>query len=824
MTHKTLNISGMTCASCSRAVERASTKLPGIESVQVNLATEILTISFDEKAVSLDGIIEAIEKAGYGAQLREDSKKVILPIEGMTCSACSQAIERKLKKTAGITDVTVNLATEKAQIEYKAEQIRLSEIKQIIKSLGYEPKEVESQQGADENQLKKEAELRVLKTKLWIATLFTVPLFYIAMGPMIPWLSWPVPGFMNPMQFPLVYALIQIAFVLPVVWAGRNFYTLGFKHLFGKSPNMDSLIAVGTTAALAYSLFSVFQITQFDFAAVDHMYFETAGVIITLILFGKTLEAISKGKTSEAIKKLIGLAPKTAVVRSSLGDIEISVEEIEVGDLVIAKPGSKIAVDGVVIEGYTSVDESMLTGESMPIEKTVGSKVFGASLNKTGLIVYRAEKVGNETALAQIIKLVEEAQGSKAPIARMADIISGYFVPVVIVIALLSGAFWLTLGGEDIIFSLKVFIAVLVIACPCALGLATPTAIMVGTGRGAELGVLFKGGEALETAHTIDTIVFDKTGTLTNGNPEVVDIVAFNGYDEEAVLKYAASAEYGSEHPLGEAIVKKAKAEGLHMLQVEQFEAIPGKGLSAVVDGKRVLIGNGLLMDKFAIDVLDSDAHFTQFAEEGKTPMFIAVNQQLAGVLSAADALKPSSVEVVQKLHRMGIQTAMLTGDHTKTAEAIAEKVGIDRVFAEVLPGEKSAYIQKLQSEGRKVAMVGDGINDAPALVQAHVGIAIGSGTDVAIESADVVLMKGDLTQVVTAIKLSKATLRTIKQNLFWAFFYNVIGIPVAAGVLHLFGGPLLNPIFAAAAMSLSSVSVVSNALRLKSFKEAKYE
>jgi Cu+-exporting ATPase len=794
--------------------------MEGVTEAQVNLATETLVINFDEAVVTPDNIIATIVKAGYGAALQVSDKTITMPIEGMTCSACSQVIERKLKKTPGITSIEVNLATEKGRIVYNPSVIRVSEIKQIIKKLGYEPKDLMVDQVVDVHREKKEAELKTLMLKLKVATIFSIPLLYIAMGPMIPWLNWPVPSFMAPMQFPLVYALIQIGLVLPVVWAGRQFYTLGFKHLFSGSPNMDSLIAVGTLAALVYSFFSVYQIMTFDFGAVDHMYFETAGVIITLILFGKTLEAVSKGKTSEAIKKLVGLAPKTAIVRSAQGDIEMSVDEIEKGDLVIVKPGSKVAVDGIVVEGYSSVDESMLTGESMPIEKTVGSKIYGASLNKTGLLVYRAEKVGSETALAQIIRLVEEAQGSKAPIARLADIISGYFVPAVITFALISGLLWLTVGGQDIIFALKVFIAVLVIACPCALGLATPTAIMVGTGRGAELGVLVKGGEALETAHKIDTIIFDKTGTLTNGTPEVMDILTLDGIDTNRLLQLAASAEYGSEHPLGESIVRKAESQGLELLPTTNFEALPGKGLKVTVDNMRVLIGNSSLMTLHHIDYLNNVGQFNAYAEEGKTPMYVAVGDALAGIITAADDLKPSSVEAVKRLHKMGIQTAMLTGDHQKTAEAIGKRVGINRIFAEVLPGDKAAYVQKLQQEGKKVAMVGDGINDAPALTQADIGIAIGSGTDVAIESADIVLMQSDLIHVVTAIRLSKATMKTIKENLFWAFFYNVIGIPVAAGMLFIFGGPLLNPVFAAAAMSLSSVSVVSNALRLKGFKE----
>ena len=540
--------------------------------------------------------------------------------------------------------------------------------------------------------------------------------------------------------------------------------------------------------------------------------------IITLILLGKTLETITKGKTSEAIKKLIGLTPKTAIVLNGDQEIEMPVEEIEIGDIVIAKPGSKIAVDGVIVDGYSSIDESMLTGESMPVDKKVNDSVYGASINKTGMIKYKATKVGDETALAQIIKLVEQAQGSKAPIARMADIISGYFVPVVFVFAVLAALAWY-LSGQDIIFTLKVFIAILVIACPCALGLATPTAIMVGTGKGAELGVLVKSGEALETAHKIDTIIFDKTGTLTKGKPEVTDIIAFDPFSSDDVLKVAYSAEYGSEHPLAQSIVKKGVSANLERLNIDAFEEIPGHGLKATISGQEVYLGNIKLMKLANVDYEQSMEAFNKLAEEGKTPMFLAIDQKLAGIIGAADVLKENSIAAIQKLHKMNIKTLMITGDHEKTARAIAKTVGIDDVLAEVLPSDKASSVKSLQEQGRTVAMVGDGINDAPALAQADVGIAIGSGTDVAMESADIVLMKSDLLDVVSAIALSRATIRNIKQNLFWAFIYNVIGIPVAAGLLYLFGGPLLNPVIAAAAMSLSSVSVLTNALRLKTFK-----
>ncbi|MDF2840930.1 MAG: copper-translocating P-type ATPase, partial [Clostridia bacterium] len=557
------------------------------------------------------------------------------------------------------------------------------------------------------------------------------------------------------------------------------------------------------------------------FEYVDDLYFETAGVIITLILLGKSLEAVSKGRTSEAIKKLMGLAPKTAVVIQDNKEIEIPIEEVEVGDIIVVKPGEKIPVDGEVVEGLTSIDESMLTGESMPVEKKAGDKVFAASINKNGSIKFKATKVGSDTALAQIIKLVEDAQGSKAPIAQMADIVSGYFVPIVFLIALVSAIVWL-LAGQDAVFALKVFIAVLVIACPCALGLATPTAIMVGTGKGAEYGVLIKGGEALETTHKINTIVFDKTGTITEGRPEVTDIVTTEIIDEKLILQLAASAEKGSEHPLGEAIVRGAEKQGLEIKKLDSFNAIPGHGIEVSIDGKQMLLGNRRLMLDRGISLEKLEEQSDKLASEGKTPMYISIENNLAGIIAVADVVKESSAKAIEKLHKMGIEVAMITGDNRRTAEAIAKLVGIDRVLAEVLPQDKASEVKKLQAEGKKVAMVGDGINDAPALAQADIGIAIGSGTDVAMESADIVLMRSDLMDVPTAIQLSKSTIRNIKQNLFWAFAYNIAGIPIAAGVLYAFGGPLLNPVFAAAAMSMSSVSVLSNALRLKGFKPYK--
>ena len=818
MKNETYAISGMTCASCSRAVERATGKLPGVGEAAVNLATERLSISYDETLLRPEMIMAAVEKAGYGARPLMESKTVVIPISGMTCASCVRAIEKGVVKLDGVTETSVNLATEKAQITYNPETVRLSQIKQKIRDLGYEPREIEVNQRPDADADRKALEIKGMWRHFLVSAGFSIPLLYVAMGPMIPWLGWPVPSWMNPMNYPLVYALVCLILVLPVLWSGRRFYTGGFKALVHRSPNMDSLIATGTGAAMLYSIYSVFMISQGDFRAVNHLYFETAGVIITLIQLGKTLEAVSKGRTSEAIKKLMGLTPKTAIVLHDGIQAEIPVEEVEAGDILLVRPGEKIAVDGIVLSGDSSIDESMLTGESMPVEKKQGDSVTGASLNKTGSLTYRATRVGQDTTLSQIIRLVEQAQGSKAPIARMADVISGYFVPVVIGIAFLAAVAWL-LSGESIVFSLSIFIAVLVIACPCALGLATPTAIMVGAGKGAELGVLVKSGEALETAHKIDTVVFDKTGTLTKGEPEVTDVVSFEGFEQGQVLQLAASAEFGSEHPLGGAIVRKAEASSLPLLPVTGFQAIPGHGISASVDGKDILFGNEKLMRLNGIETASFRSHAESLAAQGKTPMFLAVDGKPSGLVAAADVLKTSSRQAVTRLKEMGIHVVMITGDHRKTAEAVAREAGIDHVLAEVLPGGKADEIRKLQAEKRIVAMVGDGINDAPALAQSDVGIAIGSGTDVAMASADIVLMKSDITDVVSAIRLSRATIRNIKQNLFWAFFYNLVGIPVAAGLLYIFGGPLLNPVIAAAAMSLSSVSVVTNALSLKAFK-----
>lgn len=821
MESKVLSIRGMTCAACAQRIEKTVRKLSGIAQANVNLASEKLFVEYDSQAVGLAAIKDAVTKIGYEVVEKTNDSSVTIPIGGMTCAACAQRVEKGIKKLEGITSVSVNLATEKATVVYNPQALRLSAIRETIEKAGYKALEMNKTNAANEDKVRKQKEIKTLWTKFTASTVFTVPLFYIAMVPMLTQygIRLPYPAGLDPMNYPLIYALLELLLTIPVLAVGYKFYTIGFKSLFRGSPNMDSLIAIGTSAAVLYSVYNTWQIAQGNFHAVEALYFETAGVIITLILLGKSLEAVSKGKTSEAIKKLMGLAPKTALIILDGQEKEIPIDEVEIGDIIVVKPGAKIPVDGTVIDGHTSIDESMLTGESMPLDKKAGSSVYAATINTTGIIQFRADKVGAETALAQIIKLVEDAQGGKAPIAAMADKVSGVFVPIVCIIALVAGVAWYFGTGGDLTFALTIFISVLVIACPCALGLATPTAIMVGTGKGAENGILIKGGEALETAHQIKTIVFDKTGTITEGKPTVTDVLTTGEIIADKLLQITASAEKGSEHPLGQAIVIGAQNKGLELLKVESFKSITGRGIETKIEGQIVLAGNRKLMDEHGIVLKSTEQQSDRLAEEGKTPMYVAIDGYLAGIVAVADVVKSSSKAAIESLHRMGIEVAMITGDNKKTAAAIAKQVGIDRVLAEVLPQDKSNEVKKLQDEGKKVAMVGDGINDAPALAQADIGIAIGSGTDVAMESADIVLMRSDLMDVPTAIDLSKQTIRNIKQNLFWAFGYNVVGIPIAAGVLHLFGGPLLNPIFAAAAMSLSSVSVLTNALRLKQFK-----
>ncbi|MDU2489773.1 MAG: heavy metal translocating P-type ATPase [Clostridium celatum] len=806
-------ISGMTCSACANRIEKVVSKMEGVKDANVNFATETLTVNYDEKSITKADIEQKVEKIGFKIQKNIQSHNY--KIEGMTCSACANRVEKVTKKMFGVENAVVNFATEKLSISYDADVINFGDIKAKVEKAGY--KLIREDEQKVEEKRKKLDEKGKLFWRLILSLIFAVPLLTITMGHMV---GMPLPNIMDPMMNPLNFAIIQLVLTIPVMIIGYKFYYIGYKNLFKLSPNMDSLIAIGTSAAFIYSLYGTYKIYTGDGSYAMSLYYEAAVTILALITLGKYLEAISKGKTSQAIKKLMGLAPKTATIVRDGKELVIPIDEVIVGDIIIVKPGEKLPVDGEVIEGATAVDEAMLTGESIPVEKTVGSKVIGASINKTGFIKYKATKVGKDTALSQIIKLVEDAQGSKAPIAKLADIIASYFVPIVICLAILSSIGWL-IAGEDGVFALTIFISVLVIACPCALGLATPTAIMVGTGKGAEYGVLIKGGEALEVTHQIDTIVFDKTGTITEGKPVVTDIITTT-ISEEELLSIAASSEKGSEHPLGEAIVKGAEERNINFKEISEFKAIPGHGIQVEIEGKVILLGNKKLMTENSIEIGDLGVKSDKLANEGKTPMYIAINNKLEGIIAVADTVKPSSKEAIENLHKMGIKVAMITGDNKKTADAIAKQVGIDIVLAEVLPEDKANEVKKLQEKGSKVAMVGDGINDAPALAQSDIGIAIGTGTDVAIESANIVLMKGDLKDVATAIKLSKATIRNIKQNLFWAFGYNVLGIPVAMGVLHIFGGPLLNPMIGAAAMSLSSVSVLANALRLRGFNPNK--
>ena len=745
------------------------------------------------------------------------SKQKEYIIEGMSCASCAMTIENAVSKMPGVDKASVNLATEIMTVEAN-DSVTPEDIAKVVDGVGYSarPRGKSVEEELEEKNEKKEAHLREMKRNLTISAIFAVPLLFIAMADMV---GIPMPAFLSPMQSPVSYALIQLALVLPIIWLGRRFFVDGFKALSKGHPNMDSLVALGTSAAFLYSLYGTYHVLEGHAHFAMNLYYESAGVILTLITLGKYFEAVSKGKTSMAIQTLVGLAPKMATVLRDGQEVEVPVEEVQVGDLIRVKPGEKVPVDGIVTEGNSTVDESMLTGESIPVSKAVGDEVIGASLNKTGSFILKATKIGKDTALSQIIQLVEQAQGSKAPIAKLADKVSGVFVPIVIALALVSGLAWYFLGQESWVFALTITISVLVIACPCALGLATPTAIMVGTGKGAENGILLKSGEALEEANHVNMVVFDKTGTITNGTPVVTDVVTADSTDADALIRLAASLEVASEHPLGEAIVAKAKEQGAAFDEVTNFEAIPGFGIKGHVGETLVFLGNEKWMRENGLANVEMNDKANHFAEQGKTPLYIGYNDAVQGLIVVADTVKESSARAIQTLHEMGIQVAMMTGDHERTAQAIASEVGIDRVFSEVLPQDKANYVSKLQEEGYIVAMVGDGINDAPALAQAQVGIAIGTGTDVAIESADAVLMKSDLMDVPAMLKLSRATIRNIKENLFWAFAYNVIGIPFAMGVLHLFGGPLLNPMIAGAAMSFSSVSVVLNALRLKRWK-----
>ena len=733
-------------------------------------------------------------------------------VTGMSCASCARTVENALNKNEDIK-ASVNIATEKVNIEYDENKYNFEKIKKIVENSGYGLVETLSE---EQKMQMYEDKIKSLKNKLILAAVFAIPLIYISMGHMM---GIHLPDIVNPKKNAAIYSIVQLLMTIPVVYAGREFFIHGFKNLARKSPTMDSLIAMGASAAIIYSLYATYMTITVDPEYHMNLYFESAGTIITLILLGKLLEARTKGQTSSAIKKLIGLQPKKAKIIENGVEKEVLIENIKVGDIIVVKPGEKIAVDGKIVSGNTSVDEAMITGESIPVSKNPGDKVIGGSINKNGSIQFEATEIGKDTVLSQIIKLVEEAQGSKAPISRMADIVAGYFVPIVIVIATVTGIIWF-ISGSGLTAALTFFISVLVIACPCALGLATPTSIMVGTGKGAENGILIKSGEALETAHKIKTVVLDKTGTITKGKPVLTDLKVYNNFDGNEILQLAASAENNSEHPLAEAIVNGAKERNVEFKQYDKFRAMPGYGIRATIDDKEIQIGNRKLMTSRKISTEAAEKDYEILSNEGKTPMFISVNNELAGLIAVADVVKETSKAAIERMHKLGLKVIMLTGDNEKTAKYIAKEVGIDKVIAEILPFQKSEEVKKLQEAGEFVAMVGDGINDSPALAQANVGIAIGSGTDVAIESADIVLIRNDLNDVAGAIALSKATITNIKENLFWAFFYNVIGIPFAAGIFYaFFNGPKLDPMIAAFAMSLSSVSVLMNALRLKFFK-----
>ncbi len=742
------------------------------------------------------------------------NRKETFLIDGMTCASCALTIEKAVNKLDHVDSAVVNLATEKMTVTFDDTTLSPNVIEECVSESGYEAslfKEETSKSQSERHQLA----IEKMWHRFWMSAVATIPLLYISMGPMINlWL----PSFLMPDKGPLNYGVIQLLLTLPVMYFGRIFYQNGFKALFKRHPNMDSLVAIATTAAFIYSLYGLYEILQGDIHYAHQLYFESVAVILTLITLGKYFEILSKGRTSASIEKLLTLSAKEARVIKNGEDYMVPLDKVKIGETILVKPGEKIPLDGHIVAGESSIDESMLTGESIPVEKKVGSKVYGASINGQGSLTIFVEKEAGGSLLSQIINLVEAAQTSKAPIANLADKVSGVFVPFVIVIAILSGLSWYLILGQSFAFSLKIMIAVLVIACPCALGLATPTAIMVASGKAAENGILFKGGEVLEKAHHIDTIVFDKTGTLTKGKPEVVAIKTY-GVDKEDFLGQVASVEKLSNHPLSQTIVNKAKEKELPLREVMAFKNILGYGLSATINGKTMLVGNANLMTKndVNLDLAKADIEIAQ--EEAQTVVYVSENGVLSGLITLTDQLKTDSQETVKQLQRLGFNLVLLTGDNKASADAIAQKLGITTVVSEVLPDQKANVILELKEKGGQIAMVGDGINDAPALASSDVGISMSSGTDIAIESADIVLMKPELTDLLKAMTISKQTIQIIKENLFWAFFYNVLAIPVAMGVLHLFGGPLLNPMLAGLAMAFSSVSVVLNALRLKVLK-----
>ena len=826
-----LPITGMTCAACARRIETKLSRAPGVRRAGVNFATSRATVEYDPTTTGVKNLVDVVRDVGYGTAGTVQARFIL--DDSARPSGSSQPLEQHLHRVKGVAAVSFNLGTMEVRADYLPSAVTVGEIRRAIEEFGYRVREMPGAgetSGADSEASARAAEYHELRLKFWIATVLSLPVLAIAMshGRVTwfdrPWINW-----------------LQLALTTPVVfYCGAQFYRGAWAAFRHRAADMNTLIAIGTGAAFVYSVVvtlapgvfvgvaggpSMPGMSPSDSRPMVPVYFEAASVIIALILLGRMLEARAKGQTGDAIRRLMGLQAKTArVIREVAGDqreMDIPVEEVVPGDIVIVRPGEKIPVDGRVTDGASAVDESMLTGESLPVEKKPGAEVFGATVNRTGSFRFEATKVGKDTALQQIVKLVQDAQGSKAPIARLADVISGIFTPVVLCIAVATFVVWFIAAPSDVRFTTALvnFVAVLIIACPCALGLATPTAIMVGTGRGAENGILIKGGESLETAYKLQTIILDKTGTITKGEPALTDVVVADGGNENEFLRLVASAERGSEHPLGEAIVRAAVERGIALSEARDFNAVAGHGIEANIEGRRVLLGNAKLIRDRGIELGGADDRAAQLASEGKTPMFAAVDGRFAGLVAVADQVKPESRDAVSAMRNMGLEVVMMTGDNRRTADAVAKQVGIERVLSEVLPEDKAREVKRLQQEHKRVAMVGDGINDAPALAQADVGIAIGTGTDVAIEASDITLIRGDLRGVVTAIALSRATIRTVKQNLFWAFIYNVIGIPIAAGALYPITGWLLSPVIASAAMSFSSVSVVGNSLRLRRFR-----
>jgi Cu+-exporting ATPase len=823
-----LPITGMTCAACARMIERRLAKTPGVRSAGVNFATSRATVEYDPSVTGMSRLIETVKGAGYGTAATAQVNFIV--DDSARPSGSSSQLEKHLKAQAGIVNALFNLGTMEVRVEYLPGATEGRRIRSAIEGFGYRVREISGSgvevSAEDSETAARAAGDRELRIKFWFAALLSLPVLVIAMSHgRIPFLDFAGINW------------LQLALTTPVVfYSGWQFYRGAWAAFRHRAADMNTIIATGTGAAYLYSVAATIApkyfsspighdaMTGMNAAQMTPVYFEAASVIIALILLGRLLESRAKGRTGDAIRRLIGMQAKTARVVRGTEEFDIPVEEVMPGHIILVRPGEKIPVDGIIEDGASAVDESMLTGESLPVEKRRGDEVFGATINKTGAFKFKATKVGKDTALQQIVKLVQEAQGAKTPIARTADVISGIFTPVVICIAILTFVVWFIVAPVNARFTMALVnsVSVLIIACPCALGLATPTAIMVGTGKGAENGILIKGGESLETAHKLQTIVLDKTGTITRGEPALTDLIAVNGEgvaSEDELLRLAASAERGSEHPLGEAIVRAAQTRGLTLAPAAHFEALSGHGIEAEVDGHRLLLGNMKLMRERNIGLDGFTERVDALAKQGKTPMFAAIDERLAGIVAVADEIKPESKEAVTALKRLGLEVVMITGDNRPTAEAVARAVGIERVLAEVLPEGKALEVKRLQQEKRVVGMVGDGINDAPALAQADVGISIGTGTDVAIEASDITLIRSDLRSVVAAIALSHATIRTIKQNLFWAFIYNVVGIPIAAGLLYPFTGWLLSPIIASAAMSLSSVSVVTNSLRLRRFR-----